>query len=207
MNTHTPPTTPRIHPTIRRSYEGRACPCEGRGTSPPEKGESRGGHPPLSGAASRSGGCAPSYEKKPPRAGGWAQPTSQCRPKVSPWRLPLHPPGRLVSLCRFRAIFRRDPRPSFGPRPARYDLFPFFDRFNTPQRGPRPLIRPMPGRYDLSPFVDLSIAPQSQAAPRPSRHGPDGKLRAHHSAQIKSSRGGRGDVRGWGGPGPARLPG
>ena len=34
MSTRTPPTTPRIHPTIRRSYEGRACPCEGRGTSP-----------------------------------------------------------------------------------------------------------------------------------------------------------------------------
>ena len=63
MPTHTRPTTPRIHPTIRRSCTGRACPCEGRGTPPPVKGESRGGTPLFLGAASRSGGCAPSYEK------------------------------------------------------------------------------------------------------------------------------------------------
>ena len=81
----------------------------------------------------------------------------------------------LVSLCRFRAIFRPGPRPTFGPRPAGYDLSPFSDRFNTPQRGPRPLIRSVPGRYDLSPFVDLSIAPQIQAAPASSRHRPPGK--------------------------------
>ena len=83
--------------------------------------------------------------------------------------------GRLVSLCRFRAISRPGPRPTFGPRPRRYDLSPFFDRFNTPQRGPRPLIRSVPGRYDSSPFVDLSVAPQSQAAPASSRHRPPGK--------------------------------
>ena len=41
------PTTPCIHPTIRRSYEGRACPCEGRRTSPLRKGGVQRGTPRL----------------------------------------------------------------------------------------------------------------------------------------------------------------
>ena len=97
------------------------------------------------------------------------------------------PAPALVSLCRFRAIFRRGPRPTFGSRPPRYDLFPFCRRFNTPQRGPRPLIRSVPGRYDSSPFVDLSGAVQTQAAPRPSRHGPAGKNATDNSKQLKPS--------------------
>ena len=203
MHTHTPPTTPRIHPTIRRSYEGRACPCEGRGTSLPEKGESRGGHPSGKG----SGGCAPSYEKNlRGRAGGPNQ-RRNADPKSPPGGCRCTRCPALFPFVDFGPFFTETHAPRSARALADTTLFPFFDRFNTPQRGPRPLIRPVPGRYDLSPFVDLSIAPQSQAAPRPSRHRPDGKLRAHHSAQIKSSRGGRGDVRGWGGPGPARLPG
>ncbi len=67
----------------------------------------------------------------------------------------------LVSLCRFRAIFHRGPRPPFGSRLGRYDLFPFVDFSDTLQRGRQAPDRPVPGKYDLSPFVDLSVAPQS----------------------------------------------
>ena len=90
----------------------------------------------------------------------------------------------LVSLCRFRAIFHRGPRPPFGPRPARHDLFPFSDRFNTPQ-GARPTtVRPVPGSYDLSPFIRLSSSAQTQAAPRRPRQGGAGKK---HAAQFKTT--------------------
>ena len=139
-------------------------------------GESRGVSP-----LARGLGDVPPVIKKLPRAGGGAQPTSQCRPKSPPGPCPC-----LVSLCRFRAIFRRGSRPPFGPRPRRYDLSPFFDRFNTPQRGLRTTVRSVPGRYDLSPFVDLSVAPQSQAAPASSRHRPPGKNAQHNSKQVKS---------------------
>ena len=134
------------------------------------------------------------YPHAHPHAPDRATPPAQVPPKPQPdvqaeggpftgaaGRLPC-----LVSLCRFRAIFDGDPRPSFGLRPGRYDLFPFFDRFNTPQRGPRTTVRSVPGRYDLSPFVDLSVAPQSQAAPASSRHRPPGKNAQHNSKQVKS---------------------
>ena len=99
------------------------------------------------------------------------------RPKLRGTGLALPPCCwlELVSLCRFRAIFHPARRPTFGPRPARYDLSPFFDRFNTPQRGRPTTDRSVPGRYDLSPFVDLSVAPQTQAGPRSSRHRPPEK--------------------------------
>ena len=84
----------------------------------------------------------------------------------------------LVSLCRFWAILHPGRRPTFGPRAARYGLFPFFGLFNAPQMGPRPCIQPVPGRYGFSPFVDLSVAPQSQAGSRFPKHGPPEKTRS-----------------------------
>ena len=98
-------------------------------------GESRGVFP-LSGAASRSGGCAPSYQKT--SEGGWGGPTNVAMPtQVSPWPLPLpcfplsisghFPPRssapvrlapwqiRLVPLCR---LFRRPPTGPSDHRPA-----------------------------------------------------------------------------------------
>ena len=74
----------RTRPTLCRSCEGRACPGEGWGTSPHAKGESRGGHPPLA----RGLGDVPPVMTKTSEGGGWAQPTSQCRPKSLPWQLP-----------------------------------------------------------------------------------------------------------------------
>ena len=179
MPTHTRPTTLRIHPTIRRSCTGRACPREGRGTSLPVRGGVQRGSPLLA----RGLGDVPPVIKNLRGGAGRGKLGRQCRRVGGPNQrrnadpsLPLPPQGvgaglalHLVSLCRFRAILHRGPRPSFGPRLGRYDLFPFFDRFNTPQRGPRPPVRPVPGRYGSSPFVDLSAAPQSQAARRPSR--------------------------------------
>ena len=94
----------------------------------------------------------------------------------------------LVSLCRFLPIFRRGRRPPFGPRPRRYDSFLFVDFSDAPQRGHPTTVRPVPGRYDLSPFVDLSSAAQTQAAPRPPRHWPDGKSATDNSKQLKPLR-------------------
>ena len=91
------------------------------------------------------------------------------------------------------ALFHLSTSPHFSPRPTAHvrpassqiRLFPFCDRFNTLQPGPRPPERPVPGRYDLSPFVHLSVAPQTQAGPRSSRHGPPGKHAPHNSSQFK----------------------
>ena len=117
---------------------------------------------------------------------------------VSFCRLFRHPPAgpsahrparawqiRLVSLCRNPATFRRRRRPTYDAAARTYDLSPFSDRFNTPQRGPWPPVRPVPGRYALFPFVDLSISAQTQSAPRFLRHGPPENRAAHHSAQFK----------------------
>ncbi len=174
-----PPTRARPRLAFARRFvgpaQGRACPCEGRGTSLPV----RGGVPFWQGVW----GMCPQFPRTRP-GDGWVEKLGRlCRRVGGPNQrrnadptLPLPPAScgcracpAFVSLCRFRAILHRGPRPSFGPRLGRYDLFPFFDRFNTPQRGPRPLIHPVPGRYDSSPFVDLSAAPQSQAARRPSK--------------------------------------
>ena len=92
----------------------------------------------------------------------------------------------LVSLCRFPTIFHRGRRPPFGPRPGRYELFPFVDSFDALQRGRRITLRPVPGRYDLFPFVDLSGAPQTQAAPASSTPAPAGKTRS--TIQCNSNR-------------------
>ena len=182
MPTHTRPTTPHLsHP--RRSPSSQA---EGAGPAPKEDHHKVQSH--FNGPISRR---SPSS----PRCGCRACPKGGPPQGAVPLQRPNPPPGpnpqakaagRLVSLCRFPAIFRPGPRPPFGPRPARYDLSPFFDRFNTPQRGPRPLIRSVPGRYDLSPFVDLSVAPQFQAAPASSRHRPAGKTR--RTIQSNSNR-------------------
>ena len=185
-------------PTIRRS-------CAGRNLAPRKGGVQRE-FPPLSGAASRSGGCAPSYQES--SRGGWAGKLGRlCRRAGGPNQrrnagpsLPLAAaaarcgcracPARLqlVSLCRFLPIFHPGRRPPFGPRPRRYDLFLFVDFSDAPQRGRPTTVRPVPGRYDLSPFVDLSSAAQTQAAPRPSRHGGAGKNACHYSIQIKPLR-------------------
>ena len=189
------PTPTHTRPTIRRPCAKQSLPLRRRGSLAPRRGAGQRGKPPLSRAASRSGGCAPSYEKPLGRGraggaraalppGGWAQPTSQCRPK-SP--LPLQAEGYrarpaavlLAGTCFPLSISGHfSPRPSAHvrrARPARYDLSPFFDRFNTPQRGRPTTDRSVPGRYDLSPFVDLSVAPQTQAGPRSSRHRPPEK--------------------------------
>ena len=106
------------------------------------------------------------------------------RPGARPAKVRVQGLPCLVSLCPFRAIFRRDPRPPFGSRLGRYDLFPFVDFSDAPQRGRPTTIRPVPGRYDLSPFVDLSVAPQSQAAPRRPRQ--DQPEKTHSTIQSKS---------------------
>ena len=141
MPTHT-------RPTIRRSCEEQSLPLRRQGNlrrpPPPtavvvqasrayaagRPGESRGGFPLWQGVW----GMCPHYPKMPPRAGGWAQPTSQCRPKSPPFgcracpapcfplsvsrhsspgpSAPIRPAPwqiRLVSLCR---LF---PRPPAGP--------------------------------------------------------------------------------------------
>ena len=170
MPTHTRPTAPRS------SRAGTSAPSASNGRRRPSVVRLRGWPPDGAGLAPKddhgkvqSHFNGPMSRRSPNAAKVWVQ------------GLPC-----LVSLCRFPAIFRPSPRPPFGPRPARYDLSPFSDRFNTPQQGPRPLIRSMPGRYDLSPFVDLSVAPQSQAAPRPSRHGAAGKS-ATHTIHLNSN--------------------
>ena len=91
----------------------------------------------------------------------------------------------LFPFVEFTPFLAEARRPTFGPRPRRYDLSPFFDRFNSPQRAPRPLIRPVPVRYDLSAFVDLSVAPQTQAGPRFLRHGGGEKTRS--TIQLNSN--------------------
>ena len=179
-----------------RGLGDRAFPAQAGTSTPLPKGESRGGIP-LCGcrAASRLGDVPPECAvplQRPnlppqPAEGGAGGTTRMCSPTSTPqsavaqvsqlWVQGLAPAPALVSLCRFRAIFRRGPRPTFSPRPRRYDLFPFCRRFNTPRQGPRPLIRPVPGSYGLSPFVDLSVAPQTQAGTRFPRHGPPEKSR------------------------------
>ena len=94
---------------------------------------------------------------------------------------------RPVSLCPFRAIFHPGPRPLFSSRLGRYDLFPFVGFSDAPQRGRQPPSKPMPGRYGSFPFVDLSSVAQTQAAPRPSRHGSAGKSATDNSKQLKPS--------------------
>ena len=112
----------------------------------------------------------------PPVGAGLALPRCGCRACPA-----------LFPFVDFPPSFTRGPRPPFGSRPARYDLFPFVDRFNDAlQPGPSTPVQAVPGRYGSSPFVDLSVAPQSQAAPRRPRHGPAGKTRSHYSDQIKS---------------------
>ena len=143
-------------------------------------GESRGGFPLWQGVW----GMCPHFQKT---SEGWVGGPNQRR-HADPSLPPPLGAGlalRLVSLCRFLAILHRGPRPPFGPRPGRYDLSPFVDFSHALQRGPRPPVRPVPGSYDLSPFVHLSVAPQTQAAPRPSRHRPAGKNAQHNSKQVK----------------------
>ena len=68
-----------------------------------------------------------------------------------------------------------------GARSARawqIRLVPLCRHFRRPHPGRRRPVRVVPGRYDLSPFVDLSVAPQTQSAPRFSRHGPPEKARS-----------------------------
>ena len=152
MPTRTRPTAPRIHATIRRSYEGRACPGEGRGTSLPVKGESRGGGPP-SRAASRSGGCAPSYQES--SRGGWAGKLGRlCRRAGGPNQRrnagPSLPLAAAAARCGCRACPAHlpcfplsisghfSPRPSTSVRPAPYQirLVPPFRPFQHPPAGP-----------------------------------------------------------------------
>ena len=221
MPTRTRPTTPRIHPTIRRSYEGTACPCEGRETSallPPNPPPSPS--PQAKAAGRRAGGpnqrrnadpslpLAAVLPALPPLGAGRALPAcpkDDHRTVRSHFNSPIPRrspaaarcgcracPGegrglalRLVSLCRFRAILHRGPRPPFGSRLGRYDLSPFVDVSDAPQRGRPTTDRPVPGRYGSSPFVHLSRSAQTQAAPRPSRHGPAGKNATDNSKQLK----------------------
>ena len=174
MPTRTRPTTPRIHPTIRRSYEGTACPCEGRETSallPPNPPPSPS--PQAKAAGRRAGGpnqrrnadpslpLAAVLPALPPLGAGLALPAC---PKDDhrtvrshfngpiPRRSPAAArcgcracPGegrglalRLVSLCRFRAILHRGPRPPFGSRLGRYDLSPLVDVPTPPSGAVRP---------------------------------------------------------------------
>ena len=153
MPTRTRPTTPRIHPTIRRSYEGRACPCEGRGTGerspllPPNP-------PPQPNVATlkRLAACG----------------CRACPAKVSVLSEVLGLQGLpcLVSLCRFRAIFHRG---HFGPcRPSPnsvlWAVWPALaDTTCSPlsmteaefsdalQPGPSTPVQAVPGRYGSSP--------------------------------------------------------
>ena len=220
MPTRTRPTTPRIHPTIRRSYEGTACPCEGRETSallPPNPPPSPS--PQAKAAGRRAGGpnqrrnadpslpLAAVLPALPPLGAGLALPAC---PKDDhrtvrshfngpiPRRSPAAArcgcracPGegrglalRLVSLCRFRAILHRGPRPPFGSRLGRYDLSPFVDVSDAPQRGRPTTDRPVPGSYGSSPFVHLSRSRSNPSctAPLPGRTG-----RKKRDGQFKAS--------------------
>ncbi len=109
MPTHTRPTTLRIHPTIRRSCARQSLPLRRQGDLVPRKR----GSPLLA----RGLGDVPPVIKKPPgrgRAGearaavppgGWAQPTSQCRPNPPP----------AAARCACRACPALFPFVHFGP--------------------------------------------------------------------------------------------
>ena len=148
LSPHTPHPLPYPHAHAHAPDRNRPS-SAGRGTSTPPASDRR---------------CSPT-----PQAEGAGLALPRCGCRACPALFPF---------VDFGPSFTEALGLTFGPRPVRYDLSPFSDRFNTPQRGPRPLIRSVPGKYDSSPFVDLSVAPQSQAAPRPSRHGPP-ENRAH----------------------------
>ena len=117
-------------PTIRRSCAGRACPGEGRGTSLPVKGESRGSFPLSLGRRAALGDVPPVTKNRLGVAGreslggsaaGRVGPTNAAMPaQVSPWRLPPQGVGAGLALpgC---------------------NLFPFvdFSPFSTQAVGPR----------------------------------------------------------------------
>ena len=191
MPTHTRPTTPCIRPTIHRS-------CPGRGTSLPVRGESRGGKPPLSRAASRPGGCAPSYQNL--RGGaGQGELERLCRRVGGPTQrrnagpsLPLAaaaaPTTCLVSLCRFPPLSTE----AVGPRSARALVdttrFPL-STFSTPPSG---AVRPPSGqcladtvRFPLS-TCPARLKPKLHRVP-PGTEEPE-KNACHNSVQIKPLR-------------------
>ena len=95
--------------------------------------------PPLT--LSLSKGVLPAQPGEPPRLPSPTAAEAQCSEvwvQSLPRRRPGAGPACLVSLCRFRATFHPGRRPTFGPRPAKCGLFPFFGLFNAPRMGPRP---------------------------------------------------------------------
>ncbi len=119
---HAPTRTP---PTTRRA-------CEGRNLAPRKGGVQRGS-PPLSRAASRSGGCAPSYQKT--SEGGWAGPTNVAMPtQVSRWPLPLLP----ATYFPLSVLGHSSPGPSAHVRPAPCQIrfVPIFRPIQRPPDGP-----------------------------------------------------------------------
>ena len=183
----TPPTpypTPmptHTRPTIRRSCEGRAYPCEGRRTSPPERGESRGGHPPLA----RGLGDVPPVMKETSE-GGRVGPTNVAMPtQVSPWRLPLHPlplPCFPLSISRH---FSPGPTAPVRPAPSQIRLVPLFRPFQLPPAGPS---APHPARacqirlVFLCRLVRRASNPSWTAFPQARRRE---KNAQHNSTQLK----------------------
>ena len=208
MPTRTRPTTPRIHPTIRRSYEGRACPGEGRGTSLPVKGESRGGIPLLLGRRAALGDVPPVSKNRLGVAGreslggsaaGRVGPTDVAMPaQVSPWRLPPQGVGAEPAPAKAGglpcALF---PFVGFGPyftealrlRSARALADTTCPPFSTVSTPPSGALGP-PSRPCLADTVrfPLSTCP-SRLNPKLRRAAPGtelaGKNAQHHSKQIR----------------------
>ena len=191
---HCPAPQPRaMIPPVLRKPRVQSLPRRRQGDLTPREGGVQRGNPPLA----RGLGDVPPVNQQSSE-GGRVGPTNDAIPtQVLP--LPCQGVGAepapakagglpcpcFVRLCRIRAIFRRGPRPTYGPRPATYDLSPFSGHFKPSRMAPRPLIRPVPGSYDLSPFVHLSVAPQTKSAAASSRHRPPGKNAPHNSIQIK----------------------
>ena len=109
MPTHTRPTTPRIRPTIRRSCARQSLPLRRQGDLAPRKRGSPllarglGDVPPVSKNSSRGWLGGKAWAALPP--GGWAQPTSQCRPNPPP----------AAARCGCRACPALFPFVDFGP--------------------------------------------------------------------------------------------
>ena len=182
MPTHTRPTTPHLPPTPQPDAQ-----AEGAGPAPKEDHHKVQSH--FNGPISRR---SPSS----PRCGCRACPKGGPPQGAVPLQRPNPPPGpnpqakaagRLVSLCRFPAIFRPGPRPPFGSAPCQIRLVSLFRPFQHPPAGPS-APHPGPCLADTT-CLPLSTCPtrlNSKLRRASSRHRPAGKnAHGHYSKQLK----------------------
>ncbi len=214
MPTRTRPTTPRIHPTIRRSYEGTACPCEGRETSallPPNPPPSPS--PQAKAAGRRAGGpnqrrnadpslpLAAVLPALPPLGAGLALPAcpkDDHRTVRSHFNGPIPRRSPAAARCGCRACpapcfplsvsGHPSPRPSASVRlaPGQIRLVPLCRRFRRAPAGPSDH-RPA-SAWQIR-FVSLCPLVQVRSNPSctaSSQAGPAGKNAQHNSKQVKS---------------------